>query len=80
MEGYKYTSEAQAQQAVTSCSDYYGIPTGQVEEVTQRWCDYNFAELNNPQFWYIIYDASLLPILGEPSEFEVIQPKPDETN
>jgi hypothetical protein len=28
-----------------------------------------------------MYDESLLPILGEPTEFEVIQPNPfDETN
>lgn len=73
MIGYKYTTEEQAQQGIKSCSDYYGIPTGQFGEVTQRWCDYNFAELNNPQFWYIVYDESLLPILGEPTEFEVTQ-------
>jgi hypothetical protein len=34
---------------------------------------YQIAELNTPIFWYIIYDESLLPILGNPTEFEVTQ-------
>ena len=73
MQGYKYTTEQAAINAVKACNDYYGIPTGQVDEVTQRWCDYQFAELNEPQFWYIVFDESLLPILGNPTEFEVTQ-------
>ena len=72
MRGYKYTTEQEAINAVKACNTYYGIPTGQVGEVTQRWCDYQFAELNEPQFWYIIYDESLLVVLGESTEFEVI--------
>ena len=74
MKGYKYTTEQAAINAVKACNTYYGIPTGQVGEVTQRWCDYQFAELNDPQFWYIVYDESLLPVLGEPIEFDVTFP------
>ena len=78
MQGYKYTTETEAISARQQCDAYYGIPV-HPDDVTQHWCGYNFAELNNPQFWYIIYDVSLLPILGQPTEFEVIQPI-DETN
>jgi hypothetical protein len=80
MQGYKYITETEAIAARQQCDAYYGIPKSPTD-VTQHWVDYNFAELNEPQFWYIIYDISLLPILGEPTEFEVIQPNAfDETN
>lgn len=72
--GYQYTTEQAAINAVKACNTYYGIPTGQVGEVTQRWCDYQFAELNTPQFYYIQYDSSLIPVLGLPTKFEVIYP------
>ncbi len=68
--GYKYTIEQDAQSAVALCNQYYGIP---IEgDITQNWCMYQIAELNTPIFFYIIYDESLLVVLGEPTEFEVI--------
>lgn len=71
--GYKYTTEEEAIAAREECDAYYGIPISP-DDVTQNWVDYQFAELNEPQFWYITYDISLVPILGDPTEFEVIQP------
>ena len=71
--GYKYLTEADAQKARKDCSDYYGIPVSP-EDTTQYWVDYQYAILNEPTFWYIIHDESLLPILGEPAEFDVTQP------
>jgi hypothetical protein len=81
MQGYKYQTEQQAQQARKQCADYYGLPKAS-DDVTQYWVDYQYAELNEPPFWYITYDESLLPILGEPTEFDVVQPTPfeDATN
>jgi hypothetical protein len=73
MQGYKYQTEIEAIAARQQCDAYYGIPASP-DDVTKHWVDYNFAEFNEPQFWYIIYDVSLLPILGEPTEFEVIYP------
>ena len=73
MNGYKYLTEQEAINARELCDAYYGIPVSPTD-TTQNWVEYNFAELNNPQFYYIIYDISLLPILGTPTEFEVIQP------
>jgi hypothetical protein len=75
--GYKYITENEAIAAQYACGKYYGIPVN-AEYVTQHWCDYYFAELNESQFWYIEFDESLLPILGEPIEFEVTEP--DEIN
>lgn len=71
--GYKYYTELEAINAREECDAYYGIPVSP-DDVTQNWVDYQFAELNNPQFWYIVFDESLTPILGQPTEFEVIQP------
>jgi len=73
MQGYTYTTEIEAQEAVTACNSYYGIPVSP-DDVTQNWVMYQFAELNTPTFWYIVYDESLLPVLGSPTEFEVIYP------
>jgi hypothetical protein len=72
--GYKYTTENQAIEAKLQCNEYYGIPLNP-GDVTQNWVDYQFAELNDPQFWYIIYDETLLPVLGTPIEFTVIMPE-----
>jgi len=71
--GYQYTTEQEAINARESCDAYYGIPVTP-DDVTQNWVDYQFAELNTPQFWYIVFDESLTPILGIPSEFEVVTP------
>jgi hypothetical protein len=71
--GYQYATE---QEAITSrelCDAYYGIPVTP-DDVTQNWVDYQFEELNTPQFWYIVYDDSLLPILGTPIDLEIITP------
>jgi hypothetical protein len=75
IKGYKYTTESSAKSAQKQCNDYYGIPISP-DDVTQNWVDYKYADLNKPKFWYIIYDDSLLPVLGEPIEFEVIMDKP----
>lgn len=73
IKGYKYTNEEAAANACNLCSDYYGIPVTP-DDVTQNWVEYQCAELNKPQFWFIVYDESLLPVLGEPIEFEVETP------
>jgi len=74
MQGYIFETESEAIAAQKACDAYYGIPV-HPDDVTQHWCGYNLAELNEPQFWYITYDVSLFPILGEPIEFEVIDPQ-----
>ena len=69
--GYKYTNEQDAINAREQVDAYYGIPVSP-DDVTQNWVDYNTATLDNPIFYYIIFDESLRVVLGEPSEFEVI--------
>jgi hypothetical protein len=71
--GYKYTTESEAQAAQKACNDYYGIPVSP-DDVTQNWVEYQLAELNEPTFWYIVYDESLQVVLGKPTEFEVVRP------
>ena len=72
--GYKYVTESEAQAAQKACNNYYGIPESS-EDVTQNWIDYLCAELNEPLFWYIIYDESLQVVLGNPIDFEVVTPR-----
>jgi hypothetical protein len=67
IKGYKYTTEQEAIDARKQCADYYGLPK-LPEDVTQYWVDYQTAD----DFFYIIFDESLSPILGEPTEFEII--------
>jgi len=72
IEGYKYNTEIEAQEARKQCADYYGLPKSP-EDTTIYWVDYSEATLDNPIFYYIIYDESILNILGEPIEFEVTE-------
>jgi hypothetical protein len=73
IKGYKYITEQEAITARESVDFYYGIPII-ADDVTQNWVDYQFAELNTPQFYYIVFDESLTPILGTPTQFEVVTP------
>ncbi len=68
--GYKYTNEQDAINARKQCADYYGLPVAP-DDVTQYWVDYETAELDNPIFWYIVFDESIEMILGQPTTFEV---------
>jgi len=71
--GYQYTTEQDAINARELCDAYFCIHVT-TYDITQNWVDYQFAELNTPQFWYIVFDESLTPILGTPIEFEVVTP------
>ena len=73
MLGYKYITEQEAQNAVNLCNSYYGIPVIP-SDITQNWCEYNYAGLNTPTFWYISFDETLRIVLGEPITFDVIFP------
>lgn len=72
--GYKYTNEQDTINAREQIDTYYGIPVSP-NDVTQNWVDYNTAELDNPIFYYIIFDESLRIVLGEPETFEVTIPQ-----
>ena len=71
--GYKYMNEQDAIDAREQCDAYYGIPVSP-DDVTQNWVDYQTATLDNPIFYYIIFDESLRVVLGEPITFEVTTP------
>ena len=74
VQGYKYETEEEAINDRQECASYYGLP--KENGTTLYWVHYSFAELNTPQFWYILYDESIYSILGEPIEFDVIFPLP----
>jgi hypothetical protein len=61
--GFQYITKEEAENAVNLCNLHYGIT---------NWCPIHYAELNTPTFWYIIYEYSLLVVLGEPTTFNVI--------
>jgi hypothetical protein len=63
--GFQYITEEEAQNAVNLCNLHYGIT---------NWCPIHHAELNVPTFWYIVYEYSLLVVLGEPTTFDVVTP------
>jgi hypothetical protein len=65
MEGYKYTTEKQAIDAVVLCDNYYGYP--KLNCVTQHWCEYKQSN----DFFYIPYDESLEVVLGVPINVEL---------
>lgn len=73
IKGYQYITEQEAINAQALCNSYYGIPVSP-DDITQNWVNYNFANLNNPTFYYIVFDDSLLPVLGQPTDFEVVYP------
>jgi hypothetical protein len=73
IKGYQYITEQEAINARKLCDTYYEIPVSP-DDVTQNWVNYNFSNLNDPQFWYITYDDSLLPVLGQPTEFDIVTP------
>jgi len=68
--GYRYSTEQEAINARKQCADYYGLPKTP-EDTTKYWVDYIEASLDNPIFWYIVFDKSIEVILGEPSVFNV---------
>jgi len=71
MIGYKYNTEAKAIEGRKKCADYYGLPK-EKNSTTIYWVDYEVADLNEPIFWYIQADESIFNILGETTEFKVI--------
>ena len=75
--GYKYTNEQDAIDAREQCDAYYGIPVTP-DDITQNWVNYETANLDEPIFWYIVFDISIEIILGEPTEFEVTVETPFE--
>jgi hypothetical protein len=73
IKGYKFLTEQDAIDAREQCDAYYGIPKSP-DDVTQNWVEYLVAEYNTPKFWYFIYDESLVPILGQPENLDIVFP------
>tara|TARA_R110002124_G_scaffold148927_9_gene314596 strand:- start:1502 stop:1732 length:231 start_codon:yes stop_codon:yes gene_type:complete len=72
MKGYKYTTEEEAVAAIDLINQTKGYPKEGASTLT--WTSYYEATLNDPVFYYIQEHESLIPILGNASEFNVIEP------
>lgn len=72
--GYKFTTEQDAIDAVSRVDARYGIPNSQ-DNVTTHWCSYEVAKDDNPIFYYIIADETLISVLGYPSPIDVFVPE-----
>lgn len=70
--GYKYINEADALHAQDICRINEGLP--KQGGTTLQAVDVEFASLNTPNFWYIIF-CEESKILGEPEIFEVLYPQ-----
>lgn len=71
IKGYIFKNEEDAINAREKCDIFYGIPISS-DDITQNWCEFIYNEMQD--FYYIIFDESLLPILGQPEDIEIIQP------
>ena len=70
--GYKYTNKSNALHAQDICRINEGLP--KPNGTTLQAVDVQFASLNTPNFWYIVF-CEESKILGEPITFEVTQPE-----
>lgn len=71
MQGYIYTTEAEAITACKQAADYKGLPKSGC--LTKYWVDYNYSPVDN--FYYIILVDGLEAVLGSPIEFTVTEPE-----
>jgi hypothetical protein len=70
---YKFETEQDAINAKQSCDSYYGYPKEGC--VTSSWVDYSYYETDN--IYYIVFNDTLTPILGEPIEYEILPAQPE---
>ena len=70
--GYKYTNEADALHAQDICRINEGLP--KPGGTTLQAVDVQYASLNVPPFWYIVF-CEESQILGTPETFDVVQPE-----
>lgn len=69
--GYKYTNETDALHAKDICRINEGLP--KPGGTTLQAVDVQYADLNVPPFWYIVF-CEESQILGTPETFDVVQP------
>lgn len=67
IKSYIYNTELECQTAINSINTNFGIPINN-EAITRTYCT---PVLNNAKY-LIFADVSLIPILGQPQDFEFI--------
>lgn len=69
MEGYKFTTEKKAQEALRLVNDSITFP---VESITNAWTTYVYAGENVPAFYFIPSDEYTDTILKAKETFTII--------
>jgi hypothetical protein len=69
MEGYKFTTENKAQEALSLVNDSITFPEG---GTTTSWTNYSYAGENSPEFYFIPSDSHTDTILKGKETFEVV--------
>jgi hypothetical protein len=70
IKAYIYNTELDCQTAIDSINTSFGIPVSN-DSITRTYC---IPIFNNGK--YVIYeDSNLIPILGQPQDFEFIEPQ-----
>ena len=67
IKAYVHNTELECQTAIDSINTNFGIPVNN-EAITRTYCGFVF---NNGKY-LIFADVSLIPILGQPQDFEFI--------
>lgn len=62
--GYVYQTEQAAIDAVQQAAIFYDYP---------EWTQYWPARYNDPEFWFILADDSLIPVYGDPINFSYLE-------
>ena len=71
VKGYFFSSEEDVNLAIEKVNKHYNI-FNHPDKVTNSWVSCNVTKYNDPRYYYIIWHESLNPILGEPTEIELI--------
>lgn len=72
IQGFKYSTEAEAQEAIEDINEHYNIPIS-AEAITRTWTDYK-AE---GDFFYIRSHATINAVLGTPETITITEILPE---
>ena len=71
MKGYKFNTELEADLAINTINLAAEIPSN-LDSSTKSWTRHNLAKLNDPAFYFIVYDEFTESVLGEPEILKII--------
>ena len=72
IQGFKYSTEAEAQEAIEDINEHYNIPIS-AEATTRTWTDYKIEG----DFFYIASHSSIDAVLGTPETITITEILPE---